>query len=161
MADESDSPKPAHGYLVVVDETPESKLALRFASRRAVNVGGKITLLNVLPQPEFMQWGGVQEMIEAEAREKAEALLVGIADQVLSETGLRPSIAVRQGKATDEVMELISTDPTIHALVLGAASKGSPGPLVTFFSGEAAGQLPCLVMIVPGGLSEEALDRLA
>jgi nucleotide-binding universal stress UspA family protein len=84
-----------------------------------------------------------------------------VAEQVHTESGIRPSVSVRHGQPTEEVLKALSEDSTVRALVLGAASKGSPGPLVAYFSGEAAGQLPCPVTIVPGGLDDEALERLA
>jgi len=136
-------------------------VALRFAARRAARVGDRLSLLHVIPPTDFVQWGGVQDVIEAEAREKAEALLTKVADEAVAETGVRPSVSVRQGNPTDEVLAAISTDSSVRALVLGAAAKGVPGPLVAFFSGEAAGQLPCPVIIVPGGMNDEAIDRLA
>lgn len=148
-------------YLVVVDDTPESRVALRFAARRAAKNAGHVSLLHIIPPTDFIQWGGVQDVIEAEAQAKAEALLTEVAESVMTETGIRPSISVRWGKPTEQVLAALSDGSNIQALVLGAASKGAPGPLVSFFSGEAAGQLPCPVVIVPGGLSEEALDRLA
>jgi nucleotide-binding universal stress UspA family protein len=147
-------------YAVVVDDTPESRVALRFAVRRALSVGGGVTLLHVIPPADFVQWGGVQDMIEAEAQAKAETLLADVAEEVMTETGLRPSVSVRQGPPAQEVLDAISTDPDVYALVLGAASKGVPGPLIAFFTGEAAGQLPCPVIIVPGGMTDEAIDRL-
>ena len=39
--------------------------------------------------------------------------------------------------------------------------KAGPGPLVSHFAGAAAGSLPCPLIIVPGGLDDEALVRLA
>jgi nucleotide-binding universal stress UspA family protein len=154
----SDRPR---SYLVVVDDTPESRLALRFAALRAAKTAGQVSLLHVIPPTDFIQWGGVQDVIEAEAREKAETLLAEVADEVMSGTGIRPTIGVRCGKPAEEVLKAMAEDSTVQLLVLGAASKGAPGPLVSFFSGEAAGQLPCPVMIVPGGLDAEALERLA
>ena len=47
-------------YLVVMDETEEALAALRFAARRAARTGGGIEILAVIPQQEFVQWGGVQ-----------------------------------------------------------------------------------------------------
>ncbi|MEC7398860.1 MAG: universal stress protein, partial [Pseudomonadota bacterium] len=38
--------------------------------------------------------------------------------------------------------------------------EGGPGPLITHFAHDA-GSLPCPLYIVPGGLDNEALDRLA
>lgn len=148
-------------YLVVVDDTPESRLALRFAARRAAKNGGQVSLLHVIPPTDFIQWGGVQDVIEAEAQEKAEALLSAVAEDVAGETGIHPSFAVRHGQPADEVLKEVTADSDLQLLVLGAASSGAPGPLVAFFSGEAAGQLPCPVLIVPGGLDDAALDRLA
>lgn len=156
----NDAPAVIRAYLVVVDDSPESRLAMRYAALRAVRVGARVTLLHVLAASEFMQWGGVQELIEAEATAAAEALLAGVADELVALTGQRPSVIVRQGEATVAIMEIVTADPSIHALVLGAAPRGAPGPLVDFFAGERAGQLPCLVMIVPGGLSAERLADL-
>ena len=152
---------PAASYLVVVDDTAESRVALRFAALRAKRVGARVTMLHVLPKTEFMQWGGVQQAIEAEAEAKAAALLAGVADQVTAWTGERPSMTVTRGEATAAVLDTLRADASIRALVLGAAVKGAPGPLVAFFAGERAGQLPCLVMIVPGGLDEARLAELS
>ncbi|MGL4540974.1 MAG: universal stress protein [Polymorphobacter sp.] len=147
-------------YLVVVDATPESRVALRYAALRAASVGGHVILLNVLPSSEFMQWGGVQAAMEAEAADAAQELLAGIADQVVAWTGNRPGIIIAKGETVAAVLATVAADASIHALVLGAASKGAPGPLISYFAGERAGTLPCLVMIVPGGLDEARLAAL-
>ena len=59
------------------------------------------------------------------------------------------------------IREAIDANPEIAALVLGAAPGGNPGPLVSHFSGSEAGNLPVPIMLVPGALSREALDRLS
>ena len=148
-------------YLVVVDDTPESRIALRWAALRASHVAARLTLLHAIPRTEFMAFGGVQATLEAEALTKADTLLAGIAAQCEAWTGARPGVVVRNGDAKDLVIETIAADSSIRALVLGAAVKGAPGPLVSYFAGERAGTLPCLVMIVPGGLDEARLDALA
>lgn len=147
--------------MVVIDDTPESRLALRFAARRAMTQDAHVALLHIVPPADFVQWGGVQQAIEAEAREKAEALLRAVADDVFEQTSVPPTVAVRYGKPTEEVKAALLAEPEPVALVLGAAAKGPPGPLVSFFTGEGAGSLPCPVVIVPGGMSGEAIDRLA
>ena len=45
--------------------------------------------------------------------------------------------------------------------MLGAAAKGAPGTLVQHFSGERAGALPAVVIIVPGALDEERQELIA
>jgi nucleotide-binding universal stress UspA family protein len=148
-------------FVVVVDDTPECRRALRFAGGRAAHtVGGQVMLLHVMPPQDFIQWGAVQERMEAEARAEAEVLLAALADEVAAATGVRPDMVVRAGKPVDAIMGLLKEDPGIFGLVLGASASGAPGPLVDFFSGDVAGSLPCPLIIVPGGLDEDKLDAL-
>lgn len=148
-------------YLVVIDETPEAEIALRFAARRAVKTGGGVEILALIPQPEFVQWGGVMAAIEDEAHERAEALVARAAGTLFTESGLQPSITVRQGDGAKVVREMIGANADIAALVLGAAPSGPPGALVTHFTGADAGTFSVPVMIIPGSLDVEAIDRLS
>ncbi|EMD82802.1 universal stress protein [Pacificimonas flava] len=148
------------GYLLIVDGSEEADRALRYAARRAKAIGGQITLLYVMAQAEFVQWGGVQDMIRAEKQDAAEAALARAADQVVKLSGIMPSLIVREGKLTEEISAVIAEDDHLSAIVLGAASKGAPGPLVSHFTGERAGGLPLVVIIVPGALADNAIDRL-
>lgn len=148
-------------YLVVIDESPEAEIALRFAARRAVKTGGNVEILALIPKPDFVQWGGVQATIEEEARTRAEALVTGAAGTLLQESGINPSLTVREGDGAKIVREMIEANPEIAALVLGAAATGAPGPLVTHFSGTDAGKLSVPVMIIPGSLDREGIDRLS
>jgi len=71
-------------YLVVIDESPESEIALRFAARRAVKTGGGVEILALMPPAEFVAFGGVQATIEEEARIHAEALVAGAAADAIT-----------------------------------------------------------------------------
>lgn len=148
-------------FLVVMDETPEARTALRFAARRAARSGGNVELLAVIEPQEFVQWSGVQAAMEEEARLRAEAMVAAASGTLAEEAGIRPSITVRQGEPVKAVADLLKERDDISALVLGAATEGGPGPLVSHFAGVAAGSLPCPVVVVPGGLNDEALDRLS
>ncbi|GAA0726727.1 universal stress protein [Sphingomonas japonica] len=148
-------------YLVVIDESPESEIALRFAARRAVKTGGSVEILALIPTPDFVQWGGVMATIEAEAHQRAEALVTGAAGTLLEESGLKPSITVLKGDGPKIIREMIRDNPEIAALVLGAAATGAPGALVSHFAGADAGALTVPLMIIPGSLDSEAIDRLS
>jgi len=148
-------------YLVVIDESDAARVALRFAARRAAKTGGAVEILALVPKPDFVQWGGVQAAMEEEARLRAEALVARAAGELIEETGLQPAITVRQGEPVAVVRELLGASPGIAALVLGAPASGGPGPLIANFAGAEAGAMPCPVMIVPGSLSDEALDLLS
>ena len=147
-------------YLVVIDESPEAGIALRFAARRAVKTGGGVEILTILPPQEFIAFGGVQATIEEEARDRAEVLANSAAGNLLSESGQMPVIAVREGEGQAVIREYLAEHTEVAALVLGAAADGGPGPLVNYFSIHS-GTLPCPVFIVPGGLSDADIDRLS
>jgi nucleotide-binding universal stress UspA family protein len=150
----------ARSFLVVIDGTPESSKALRFAALRAAHTGATVKLLHILEPTQFQQWGGVQEALEAEAEDEARAALASEAAVVEEILGQPPLLRIRKGHASDEVLAELTEDRSVRALVLAAAAKGRPGPLISFFSSEKAGALPCLVMIVPGGIDDADLDRL-
>ncbi|TFI58820.1 universal stress protein [Sphingomonas parva] len=147
-------------YLVVIDDTNEGRVALRYSARRAARTGASVEVLAIVPPAEFVQWGGVQAAMEEEARLRAEAMLLEATGAIVEEAGIRPSILVRQGEPEKAIAELLKERSDISALILGAAAEGGPGPLVTHFSGAIAGTLPCPLVIVPERLAEEALDRL-
>ena len=71
------------------------------------------------------------------------------------------SIIIRQGEAVRTVRDFIGEREEVAALVLGAAPSGTPGPLVADFAGHDAGLLPCPLMIIPGGLTEDRLEQLS
>ena len=148
-------------YLVIMDETEESRLALRFASRRAARTGGMVHIVALVPKQDFVAFGGVQATIEAEARSRAEALVTSAAGSLVSEGGRTPVVAVKEGEAVKVVRDCLGEHPEVSALVLGAAADGNPGPLVSHFAVAHPGQLPCPLMIVPGSISEETIDRLS
>jgi len=148
-------------YLVIVDETEEARSALRYAARRAARTGGQVDILALIPPQEFVQWGGVQAAMEEEARLRAEAMVLQASGAIVEEAGVRPSILVRHGDPIKAIGEMLKERDDIAALVLGAAADGGPGPLVSHFAGAAAGSLPCPLVIVPGRLSDEALDGLS
>ena len=148
-------------YLVVIDETVEARVALRYAARRAARTGGQVEILAVIPPQEFVQWGGVQAAMEEEARLRAEAMVLQASGAIVEEAGVAPTIHVRQGDPIKAITEALKERDNIAALVLGAAAEGGPGPLVSHFSGAVAGTLPCPLVIVPGRLGDEALDQLS
>ncbi|MDQ4419707.1 universal stress protein [Sphingobium sp. DEHP117] len=148
-------------YLVIMDESAEAEKAIHFAARRAAKTGGGVHIVAVTPPADFVQWGGVQEMMDEEARERAEQLVMALAGTLMQESGIRPTITVRSGEPIPIIRAILKEDATIAALVLAAAANGTPGPLVAHFTGAEAGKMPCPIMIVPGGLSPEELERLS
>jgi nucleotide-binding universal stress UspA family protein len=148
-------------YLVVVDDSAESRVALRFAARRAAKTGGSIEVLGIVEPQDFVQFGGVQAAIEEEQRLRIEGVVSAAIGETLDESGIDAQIIIRQGEAVRTVRDYLEGRDEVAALVLGAAPSGSPGPLIANFTGHDAGQLPCPVMIIPGSLSDERLEQLS
>lgn len=147
-------------FLVVIDESEESRAALRFAARRAAAVDGAVHILALVQQQNFNAFGTVQATIEQEARDRAEMLAHGIAGNLLAESGIMPTISVKIGNSQKIVGEFLAGHPEVAALILGAAKGSSPGPLVTHFSSHA-GNLPCPLYIIPEGYDETASEHEA
>ena len=149
-------------FLVVVDDSPEMRAALRFACRRARSSDGQVALLRVIERGEYQQFASIGKLMQAEAREAAEELLNRLAGEVNTLSGHLPVLYVREGEPREELLTVIAEEPSISVLVLGAdpGSKG-PGPLVTALTGKYVSKLRVPVTIVPGSLTDDEIDRIA
>jgi nucleotide-binding universal stress UspA family protein len=149
-------------FLVVVDESPEMRKALRYACRRAKRTGGHVAMLYVMEPPEGQQWGAVVDLMRQEARQEAEAIVARHADDAVALTGQPPAIYIREGKSRDELIKMLTEDRSISVLVLGGASGNEgPGPLVTAFAGKLGSQLRIPLTIVPGALTDAEIDAIS
>ncbi len=153
--------EPKRTYLVVVDDSAEARVALRFAARRAARTDGKVEVLGIMEPQDFVQFGGVQAAIEEEQRLRIEGVVSSAIGEILEEYGIETHIFIRQGEAVRTVRAFIGEREEVDALVLGAAPSGSPGVLVANLCGTDAGKLPCPVMLIPGSLSDERLADLS
>ena len=148
--------------LVVIDESAEHHVALRFAALRAAHTGGRVAMLYVIEPQDSQQWKAVEDLMREERRAEAEATIKQLSEQVFEWSGSMPAIFLREGKVREELLKLIEEEPSISILVLGAATgPQGPGPLVTHLAGKVAGRLRVPVTIVPGGLTDEQIAALA
>ena len=148
-------------FLCVVDDSPECRLALRFAFRRAARTGGGVILLYVIKPADFQHWMAVENLMREEAREAAEEVLQTLADEVNEWSGIMPEFSIREGRKQDEVLALLEEEPEIRLLVLGAsAEKDGPGPLVTALAGPLSANMRVPVTVVPGNLNIQQIDEI-
>jgi nucleotide-binding universal stress UspA family protein len=153
---------PGRVFLVVVDDSEELKVALRYASLRARHTAGRVALLYVIEPSDLQQWMAVESLMREERREEAETLLQSLSTEVAEVSGTLPVIYIREGRRRDELIALIDEEPRISILVLAAgAGPEGPGPLVTALTGKALSRLRVPITIVPGTLSEEQLLLIA
>lgn len=148
-------------FMAVIDNTPECGRAVHYAGMRAKNSGGGLVLIYVVSDADFNQWIGVGDIMRAEAREEAEAIMAKVAQEVRETIGAEPELVIREGKAAEQILQLIEEDRDIAILVLAASSaKEGPGPLVSSIAGRGAA-FPIPVTIVPETLSDEDIDALS
>lgn len=148
-------------FLAIIDETPECERAVAYAARRAKSTGGVVVLLFVIDPGDFQQWLGVEKIMREEATDTAKAALNAHATKIRTELGIEPELAVREGKASEEIHKLIEEDQDIAILVLAAGNaKEGPGPLVSSVAGKGTG-FPIPVTVVPASLTDEDIESLA
>ncbi|WP_343343559.1 universal stress protein [Sphingomicrobium sp. XHP0239] len=148
-------------YLVIVNESDEARVSLRFVAKRAQKTDRGVEVLAIVEPQGFVQWGGVQAAIEEEDMHRVEAAIAATVGEIVETSGIKPTITIRQGDPIKVIKEMIENRDDIAALVLGAKAGTNPGPIVKHFTGEGAGDLPCPVLLVPGGLSDERIEILA
>ena len=149
-------------FLVVVDDSVEMPVALYYASRRAQRSGGRIALLHVIPRVESHGLASVEALMREEARQEAEQLIQRLARTAYDEAGVIPIIYLKEGSLRDELMDLVTHDPSISILVLAAGTgPEGPGPLISFLAAKGLTKLRIPVTIVPGNLTHEQIDAIS
>jgi nucleotide-binding universal stress UspA family protein len=147
-------------FLVVVDQSAELKVALRFAARRAKATGGRVAMLYVT-EPAEAEWLGVGDIMREERRAEAEQRLQELSTMVQELSGETPVLYVREGTVREELLKLVDEEPSISILVLGAdTGTGGPGPLVTALTGKFSSKLHIPLTIVPGSFTDEEVDAI-
>ena len=148
--------------MVVVDGSPESKVAIRFAAARASHItGGGLILFHCIRPGEFQHWVAVADRMREEALEEAQLLMEDVAERLYNYCGVTPEVVIAEGEPKDELTKYLASNKDIFGLVLGAGDEGDPGPLVDYFAHQHAGSLTCPVMIIPGNMTYEQVDEMA
>jgi len=149
-------------FVVVMDDSPEAQVSLKFAAARAAHVdGGTLVIFNVVPPGEFHHWKAVGDRMQEESRKETRDLLKSVAAFVEEEYDIEPEIVIREGNPKEELQKYMTKTRDLFALFLGAHPEGDPGPLVDYFSGPLCGSLSCPVVIVPGCMTDEDIDEMA
>lgn len=134
-------------YLLVVDDSHEFIEALKAASELAARSHAQIALLYTLEPMEFQQWGGIEERMRAERREKAEDAIKRASEIVKGINGQTPSFYIEEGAPQDVLVDILKNEIGIKALVLGACRASNP--LISYFTGKGLAHLTVPLFIIP------------
>ena len=162
---QSDANRPGHvagqvKFLVCVDASPPSRVAVHYACRRAKNTDGRVVLLHVVLPVDFRQWSGVEHMMREEQLKAAESLLNELARDVNDWAGVMPELLVREGHIGDEILGAVDDDPMIDLLCVGSNPAEGRGKLVSWLAGHLAGRLTIPLVIIPGTISDEKIINI-
>jgi len=113
---------PPRVFLVVVDETPEHRVAVRYAARRAAHTGGRVAMLYVIEPAELQHFQAIEELARTERWEAAEELLHALCDEIAPIAGSMPIVYIREGRSSDALLQLINEEPAISILVMAKPS---------------------------------------
>jgi nucleotide-binding universal stress UspA family protein len=162
MSDESAETTQQRIFLVVVDDSEEMPVAMRYAALRARHTGGRVALLYVIEPSDLQHWMAVESLMREERREEAEQLLNKLSQEVLELSGSHPVVYIREGRRRDELLAMLDEEPSISILVLAAGTgPEGPCPLITALLGKAMAKLRVPVTIVPGGLTDAQLEQVS
>ena len=146
-------------FLVVADETPESRVAMRFACREAVKTQSSLALMVVIEPEGFQHWLGVESIMKEEAHEAASEMLKILAAEARNISGTQPELIIRDGNKREQLLAYLSETQDFVILVLGAAMGAEgPGPLVSGLFADKNEQLSVPVTVVPGNLTDEQMQ---
>jgi hypothetical protein len=150
--------------LCIADDSPECRDGVYFGALRAARTDAKLVILRVVEPMDPGLWAAMGEAMRERMRLEALADLQTLSDVAWGVAQLSPDLIVREGSLETEIRALIDETPSVKTLLLAASSgRGGAGPLVsaalrgTFGFGARA----VAIMIVPAGLSDEALNDLA
>ena len=99
--------------------------------------------------------------MRAEAYEYANTALDRAFGRANGIAAITPERVIREGDATEQILDVIEQDVDIAMLVLSASPGAEgPGPLTTMLA-KAVGTFPIPVVMVPGDLGDDDLDALS
>lgn len=148
--------------LLVIAPDVECRQAVAYAARSAERTNARLVLLQVVDPERFERWFGVEDIMQAEAIQKAEVLLERYSQQAQSLLHHAAELVIRVGKCLTEVLDLINKDRQIALLVLPASMEGEGvSSLIAALLGNNSGFFPIPLVLVPGELSDEEIMALA
>ncbi len=137
-------------FLVIVDETDEQLVAMRYAAQRAQALQGRVALLYIVEPCGIEAWRGVEKAVLDEAFAEARKRMVKHEAFVTEVSGQAPLTFYRKGECNSALMEFIEEQNDITTLVLAAQKKdGKRNPLVQYMMSEKALKkikIPCTVV---------------
>lgn len=148
-------------FLVCVSRNESSRVALSFACKKAKKSKALVDILTVIEPADFQPLFGKIDRIVDDRRTEAEKLLAELAHQANEESGITPTLLVRQGKVGEEIIAAAMEDSDINMVIIGISpERNSYTKLVSWLAERMGDELLVPLILVPGNLTEQQVDAL-
>ena len=149
-------------YLVCIDGSESSRVALHFACKKAIKHGGAVEMLHVVAPGDMQNIFGVAEKMRAEQRQEADIMVKSLSESAFQYAGVTPAVQIREGQAGEEIINAALADNDVNMLVLGASPESAKrGNLIQWLAGKLGDRLLVPIMLVPGNLTDLQIDELS
>ena len=95
---------PTRVFLVVVDETPEHRIAVRYAARRAAHTGGRLAMLYVIEPAELQHFRRSRSWRARSGGKRPRSCCSSLCDEISPLAGSMPMHLYPRGPPRDELL---------------------------------------------------------
>jgi len=154
--DETDIP----AIIVCIDTTNASEVTLRYACYKAKLSGCSVNILAIMETSHKNLLFG-SKTIGNEKRQQLEKYLKKIIDSAKLETGITPTISIREGDIVSEIIREIKTTPNCAMLLFGKSHNSlSDNTVLPKIVQKIGNKIRVPVTIIPENLSDDCLKNL-
>ena len=146
--------------VVCLDANNASKMALRYACYKAKRTGFAVQVLIVI-ESSYKGMLFVSKAIGKDKRSEVERHINKIIKEISAETEIIPTISIREGDITSEIIKEIKSIPNCTLLILGKSNNSlSDNTVLPKLSNQIGNKIKVPISIVPESLSNEYLTQL-
>lgn len=147
--------------LVCLDVTSASTITLRYACYKAKKTGFSVHILAVV-ESSYKSLLFASQAVGKDKRMQVQDHLKKLTKQVGEETGIIPTISIREGDISSEIVKEIKEDKDCAMLILGKSSTSiSDDTVLPVISRKIGNKIKVPVVVVPENIDEDYLKRLA
>lgn len=146
--------------IVCIDTSNASELALRYACYKARASGFAVQILAVM-EASHKNLLFAAKAIGNDKRQNLEKHLKKLIEKICSETGIMPTISIREGDIVTEIIREIKVTPDCAMLIFGKSHNSlSDNTVLPKIAQKIGKKIHVPVTIVPEELSQNFLEKL-
>lgn len=147
--------------IVCLDTGNSSEFTLRYSCYKARKNGFALQILVVI-EPSYKGLLFVSNVVGKQKRSEIEFNLKKIIDDAYQETGIIPSISIREGDIVTEIIKEIKATNNCVMLVLGKSHNSfSDNTVLPKIAKEIGNKIKIPLTVIPENLGDEYLRNLA